>query len=253
VLTEAQLVDASPQIRTLMSVHTPREIECIRRACQAGVWIHDQVPALLRPGMTERELFAMLQTEFASAHGDGFSYRPEGAWDVRNRASADFNLFHSAVTDRPYQVGDYVARGTSGVSYRGYAGDIDRAWHIGPPSPEILRWYQITWECNQAMAEAITPGNRCCDIYAAGVAVERRHGLPERRTGRIGHGLRNTGGLSVHPANQTVLEPNMVISVEPMFATEDGWFDLEDQYLVTETGREVLHASAPAELPVIPA
>ena len=83
--------------------------------------------------------------------------------------------------------------------------------------------------------------------------VERRHGLPERRAGRVGHGLRNTGGLSVHPDNHTVLEPNMVISVEPMFATEYGWFDLEDQYLVTASGREALHRTASPELPVISA
>jgi Xaa-Pro aminopeptidase len=111
--------------------------------------------------------------------------------------------------------------------------------------------YAITWECNQAMAERIGPGARCSDIYAACAAVERRHGLPERRAGRIGHGLRNTGGLSVHPDNHTRLEPNMVISVEPMFATEYGWFVLEDQYLVTESGREALHRIASPELPVI--
>jgi Xaa-Pro aminopeptidase len=103
------------------------------------------------------------------------------------------------------------------------------------------------------MAEAIAPGARCSDIYQACAAVEQRYGLPERRAGRVGHGLRNTGGLSGHPDNHTVLEPNMVISVEPMFATDDGWFDLEDQYLVTESGRELLHPMAPAELPVIPA
>jgi Xaa-Pro aminopeptidase len=102
------------------------------------------------------------------------------------------------------------------------------------------------------MAEAIAPGKRCSEVYAAGVAVERRHRLPERLTGRIGHGLRNTGGLSVHPDNHTVLQPNMVLSVEPMIATEDGWFDLEDQYLVTSTGSEILHAPAPEQMPVIP-
>ena len=53
----------------------------------------------------------------------------------------------------------------------------------------------------------------------------------------------------MHPDNHTVLEPNMVISVEPMFATDDGWFDLEDQYLVTATGREILHAPAMRRAP----
>jgi hypothetical protein len=32
---------------------------------------------------------------------------------------------------------------------------------------------------------------------------------------------------------------------------EHGWYDLEDQYLVTETGREALNPLAPEELPVV--
>ena len=253
LMTEARFVDASPVVRALMSVHTPIEIDRIRKACQAGIWIHDCVPAVLQPGMTERELLGTLGDQFEKAHDGGYRYQPEGGWDVRNRTAGDSNLYHMTATDRPYRAGDYVARGTSGVSYRGYAGDVDRGWHVGTPSPGVERTYQIAWECNQAMAEAIAPGKRCCEIYEAGVAVERRYGLPERLTGRIGHGLRNTGGLSVHPDNHTVLEPNMVISVEPTIATEDGWFDLEDQYLVTSDGREILHTPAPQRLPVIPA
>lgn len=253
LMHEARLVDASPVIRTLMSVHTPIEIDRIRKACQAGVWIHDCVPQVLRPGMTERELLVALHEHFHEAHDGAYSYRADGGWDVRNRAAGDSNLFHNVVTDRPFREGDYVARATSGVSYRGYNGDVDRGWQLGAPSPDVERHYQITWECNQAMAEAIKPGHRCSDIYEAGVEIERKHGLPERLTGRIGHGLRNSGGLSVHPANHTVLEPNMVISVEPMIATEDGWFALEDQYLVTATGAEILHTPAPRQLPVIAA
>ena len=45
----------------------------------------------------------------------------------------------------------------------------------------------------------------------------------------------------------------MLISVEPMFAAEHGFYDLEDQYLVTETGREALHELAPETLPTIDA
>ena len=57
----------------------------------------------------------------------------------------------------------------------------------------------------------------------------------------------------MHPDNHTVLEPGMLISVEPMFAAEHGFYDLEDQYLVTETGREALHELAPETLPTIDA
>jgi Xaa-Pro aminopeptidase len=54
------------------------------------------------------------------------------------------------------------------------------------------------------MAEQIRPGNRCSDVYAAYARVAAARGLPERRAGRVGHGLRNTGGLSVHPDCHTV-------------------------------------------------
>jgi Xaa-Pro dipeptidase len=251
LLPGAQLVDGSSVIRWLMSVHTPLEIERLRLACEAGVWIHAQVPRLLRAGLTEREFLARMAGAFRGRWGEGYSYRETGGWDVRNATRNDSNHFHAVATERVFRSGDLLFRSNSGVSYRGYAADNDRIWHLGPP-PEIVReWYRVTWECNRAMAEAVKPGNRCSDIYAACARVEKRHGFPLREVGRIGHGLRNTGGLSVHPDNHTVLEPGMVISVEPMFAATHGFYDLEDQYLVTATGREALHELAPEALPVI--
>jgi Xaa-Pro aminopeptidase len=144
-------------------------------------------------------------------------------------------------------------RGYSGVSYRGYEADIDRVWVIGKPTDAVRDLYRMTWECNRAMAEAIRPGVTCADVFAAGARVEARWGWPSRGTGRTGHGFRNTGGLSVHPDNSTVLEPGMVISVEPMFPTVHGFFDLEDQYVVTEAGAECLHEPAPEDVPVVAA
>jgi Xaa-Pro dipeptidase len=253
LMPEAQLVDGSSVIRWLMSVHTPLEIDRLRRACEAGVWMHAQVPRLLRAGLTEREFLARMAAAFREQWGDGYSYRETGGWDVRNLGRDDSNHFHAVATGRVFQPGDLLFRASSGVTYRGYYADNDRLWHLGT-SPDVVReWYRVTWECNRAMAEAIEPGQRCSDVYAACARVERRYGFPLREVGRIGHGLRNTGGLSVHPDNHTVLEPGMVISVEPMFAAVHGFYDLEDQYLVTETGREALHELAPEALPVIDA
>jgi Xaa-Pro aminopeptidase len=244
-------VDGAPVIRRLLSIHTPEEIERTRRACQAGVWIHNQTPAILQPGLTEREVLRRLSAAFAEHFGAGYTYQPIGAWEVRNPDGLDSNFFHAVATDRVYRAGDLICRGNSGVSYRGYPGDVDRVWYIGQPPLAVRDLYRATWECNQAMAEQIRPGNRCSDIFAACVRVEARHGLPQRLVGRVGHGIRNTGGLSVHPDCHTVLEPGMIISVEPMIGNEYGFFDLEDQYLVTATGRAILHDPAPETLPLI--
>lgn len=251
LLPNAQLVDGSSVIRYLMSVHTPEEIARVRAACQAGVWIHDQVPRVLREGMTERELLARLANTFAEHFAEGYAYQAAGGWDVRNPTTGDSNFFHAVVTDRVYQKGDLICRSTSGASYRGYPGDVDRVWYLGNPPDIVRHWYRTAWECNQAMAEEIRPGQRCSDVYAACARIEAKNGLPTREVGRVGHGIRNVGGLSIHPDNHTVLEPGMIISVEPMFGHAYGWYDLEDQYLVTPTGHEILHPPAPEAMPIL--
>lgn len=251
LLPDASLVDGSAVIRRLMSIHTPLEIEWLRLACAAGVWIHAQVPSVLRPGLTERQFLGALAARFRERYGEGYAYQPAGGWDIRNPDTGDSSLYHTAITDRVFKVGDQVTRGLSGASYRGYGADVDRIWYIGEPPEIVRRWYRIAWECNRAMAEEIRPGAHCSDIFAAFARIERQHGLPATRSGRCGHGLRNTGGLSVHPDNHTVLVPGMVISVEPMLGNAHGYYDLEDQYLVTETGRECLHEPAPEAFPVV--
>lgn len=249
----AEFVDGSPVYRRLLSIHTPREIEWTRLACQAGVWIHNQLPQVLRPGMDEAELAQRLTETFYARYAAPYAYHGDGYWDVRNPAAGDSNFFHTVLSDRAFRAGDVICRALSGASYQGYWGDVDRVWAIGEP-PEIVRhWYRTAWECNQAMAEQIKPGNLCSDIYAAYARVIAKHGLPERKVGRVGHGLRNAGGLSVHPDAHIVLEPGMIISVEPMFGHEYGWYDIEDQYVVTARGAERLNDLAPEEIPVIPA
>jgi Xaa-Pro aminopeptidase len=252
-MTAARLVDGSAVIRRLMSVHTPLEIERLRTACAAGVWIHDRLAEVLRPGMTERELVGTLSRDLLARYPavEGYAYAQGGAWDVRNARTGESNRYHTQVTDRPYRADDVICRGNSGVSYRGYGADVDRVWHVGAPTPEVLRWYRASWECNRAMAATIRPGARCADVFAAHLRTADAHGMPAYKVGRMGHGYRNTGGLSVHPDNHTLLEPGMVISVEPMLGGDHGYFDLEDQYLVTETGAECLHEPAPERLPVI--
>ncbi len=251
LMPDAALVDGSPVIRKLMQKPTPEEIARLRKACQAGVWIHDQVPTILRQGMTEREFRAALAAAFFARFSDEYHYARDDGWDIRNPACGDSSFYHNVATDRAFREGDTVSRGWSGASYRGYMADVDRVWHLGQPPEAVQRLYRVNWECVRAMEEAIKPGNTLSDVFAACARVERKHDMPERLVGRAGHGLVNTSGLSVHPDNHTVLETGMVLSCEPMFCNEWGFFDLEDQFLVTETGHEALNAPAPDEIPAI--
>jgi Xaa-Pro aminopeptidase len=128
------------------------------------------------------------------------------------------------------------------------------------------KWFDICVEANDACVAAIRPGVTGADVYEAGIAVFEREGLLEYNVLTIvGHGC----GVEVHEVpwlgerdtvytSGTVLEPGMVVCVEPVIAGMDGpgWeegiFIVEDKVLVTESGREVLTDSLDKDLWVQP-
>jgi Xaa-Pro aminopeptidase len=64
-----------------------------------------------------------------------------------------------------------------------------------------------------------------------------------------GSGLDITEPPSVALHDPTVLEPGMVIHVEPKMIRPFGFFQLEEVVAVTETGYEILTPPAPQRLP----
>ena len=72
--------------------------------------------------------------------------------------------------------------------------------------------------------------------------------------GRLGHGLgmQLTEGLSLIAADQTVLEPGMVLTLEPGIETEDGRIMVhEENIVITDGAPRMISPRAPESLPVI--
>jgi Xaa-Pro aminopeptidase len=94
-----------------------------------------------------------------------------------------------------------------------------------------------------AAVEAVRPGAVCGEVDSAARRVLKRAGLADRFVHSTGHGL----GLEIHEpprvagGDQTVLEPGMVITVEPgVYLKGFGGIRIEDTVLVTSRGRHVL-------------
>jgi Xaa-Pro aminopeptidase len=95
---------------------------------------------------------------------------------------------------------------------------------------------------------AVKPGALVSEPCQAALDVIREEGLGEHVPSleRVGHGL----GLEVHEppslglGGTTVIEPGMVLTVEPIFSDlpnfSIGNFAMEQILLVTETGTELL-------------
>ena len=84
-------------------------------------------------------------------------------------------------------------------------------------------------EVHERGLELIRPGARCCDIAAELNDVYRSHGLLKYRSfgyghsfGVLSHYYGREAGVELREDVETVLEPGMVVSMEPMIAIPDG-------------------------------
>jgi Xaa-Pro aminopeptidase len=130
-----------------------------------------------------------------------------------------------------------------GASLDGYASDMTRVVHLGPPSERARLLYEAVLEAQLASIDAVKPGRTGEQVDTAGRELLRRLKLDHLFKHSTGHGL----GLEIHEEprlgrlSETALEPGMVITIEPGVYQEGfGGVRIEDTVLVTETGVEVL-------------
>jgi Xaa-Pro aminopeptidase len=99
--------------------------------------------------------------------------------------------------------------------------------------------------------EAIIPGIPSSDLYRVQVdAAEKLNiDMTSWTAQRFGHGsgLHTTEPPYISLDDDTILEPGMILHIEPGCIEKDGIYVLEEQVLVTESGSKVL-SHAPWEL-----
>jgi Xaa-Pro aminopeptidase len=130
-----------------------------------------------------------------------------------------------------------------GAKGKFYHSDCTRTLSLGSPSDRFAQIYEIVLEAQEKAIAAIGPGVKACDVDA----VARNHISDKGFGAEFGHGLGHGVGLQIHEAPQmrpestVVLQPGMVVTVEPGIYLQ-GWggIRIEDMVLVTDRGRELL-------------
>jgi Xaa-Pro aminopeptidase len=250
----------------------PWEVEQIRRAAAITLEGFRALEAALRPGVPEWELQAALEGTFRRLGSPGPAY------ETIVGSGGNACTLHYVKNDRVPAAGEMVLV-DAGASWGLYAADVTRTYPLSGLYGERQR--ELVTLVDAARAAAV-------DVVAPGVTVEAVH---ERAVHVLASGLRDLGllpgsldeileseiyqafyphrtshwlGLDVHDAGDyvraaepRVLEPGMVLTVEPGLyvgpaALEEvgevaaAWaglgIRLEDDVLVTEGGRENLTA-----------
>jgi Xaa-Pro aminopeptidase len=242
-----EMVDARPLLRRLRVVKSEVEIEKIRYVCQLTSGAFEALPEKIAIGMTEREVCKALQLDILNRGADGAPYL------MGSSGSGSYNNIIMGPSDRVLGAGDIMIIDT-GATFDGYFCDFDRNYAFGAPSDAAKRAHEVTYEATDAGFAAAQPGMTTSDVWAAMWQVLETGGALGNDVGRMGHGLgmQLTEWPSNMPGDDTVLEPGMVLTLEPgMDFAQNQQMVHEENIVIREGGAEWLTRRAPAEMPVI--
>ncbi|MEM9442025.1 MAG: M24 family metallopeptidase [Pseudomonadota bacterium] len=160
---------------------------------------------------------------------------------------------HNPVTSRRLQLGDILSLNCFPM-IAGYYTALERTLFCESASDQHLRYWAINTEVHYRGLELIKPGKRCCDIAAELNEIYQRHGVLDRRTfgyghsfGVLSHYYGREAGLELREDIETVLQPKMVVSMEPMIMIPEaepgaGGYREHDILVVTEDSAENITA-----------
>tara|TARA_B100000575_G_scaffold189041_1_gene152285 strand:+ start:646 stop:1815 length:1170 start_codon:yes stop_codon:yes gene_type:complete len=275
--------DLRPYIDPIRRVKSTNEIQYMKEAASIASFAHEKAMRDSRPGMGEWEIQALVEGHFMSSLSQ---------WSFPSIVGGGDNatVLHYKNNNQVIKSGDLVLV-DAGCEVSGYASDITRTWPVNgkfsQPQREI---YELVLRAELAGIEACQPGwpwfsmhEAVCEVIAEGLielgvlnctledALGRVEGKPGVFEGQIRnffmHGTGHFLGLDVHdvgggrqgdPNSSFLLEPGMVLTIEPGLYFGSWRNDIliperyagigiriEDDVLVTEQGPVVLSSMCP--------
>jgi Xaa-Pro aminopeptidase len=245
-LAGPDLVPVSGIVENLRSIKTTEELLELERAVDVSDSAFSHIVKYVEPGMTERQIALELEFFMRKNGASGPSF------DFIVASGPRSSLPHGIATDRIIAQGEFVKL-DFGCVVNGYCSDITRTLILGEPNAKQQEIYEIVLEAQLKAEAAIRPGVTGKEIDAIARQIISDHGYGDN----FGHGLGHAVGLAIHeeprlsPTGERVLQPGMVVTVEPgIYLPDWGGVRIEDMVVVTETGCRIL-TKAPKELIVL--
>jgi Xaa-Pro aminopeptidase len=265
------VIDPADILHEMRLTKTPSDVEMLRRAIDITCEGHLAAMSAIKPGAYEFEIEAVVGYAFRRKG----SPRPGYASIVGSGANA--TVLHYTTNIKRIEDGDLVLI-DAGAEFGYYTGDVTRTLPAnGRFSKEQAELYQLVLDAQLQAISAVRPGETFVEPHDRAVRVLTEGlvglGLLQGETERLieegafkkfyMHRTSHWLGMDVHDAGPykvadewRKLAPGMVLTIEPgLYIAEDLedvdsrhrgiGIRIEDDVLVTETGREVLSARVP--------
>lgn len=268
IFSGSKLVDISGLVREVRLTKSPYEIDLLKETGRLMDRVHQQVPAMLREGMTELELAAAVEHAcrlegheglvrmrafnqalfFGHVHSGANSAIPSFFDGPTGGLGLSPAYPQSASTreismHRPIMV-DYI-----GIK-NGYSVDLTRMYSLGPLPSHLAEAMEATLKIQNEVIRAVKPGVVCGDLYELAVSAANQFGIADRfmgytpdQTKFVAHGV----GLELDElpvlarGSKTKLKAGMVFALEPKIAFPgEGVVGIENTWVVTDSGAERL-------------
>lgn len=276
-------IDLRTYIDPMRRIKSAKEIEYMKEAASIASSAHQKAMRNSRSGMGEWQIQSEVEGHFMSSRSQ---------WSFPSIVGGGDNatVLHYKNNDQLIKSGDLVLV-DAGCEVNGYASDITRTWPVNGKFTEPQREiYELVLRSELAGIDACRPGmpwvsmhEAVCETIAEGLielgvlmctfeeALGKVEGKPGVFEGQIRnffmHGTGHFLGLDVHdvgggrqgdPNSSFLLEPGMVLTIEPGLYFGSWRNDIEmperyagigirieDDVLVTEQGPLVLSSSCP--------
>lgn len=244
-LKQCEPKNLHPLFAKMRIIKTAEELDAIRKAnaiTKAGL---DEIRSLMKPGMYEFELAACFEYFVKKAGTEGLAFETIAA------SGGNATILHYVSNRSKLKSGDLILFDL-GARVNGYCGDISRTLPVnGEMTNQQEKIYSIVESVQKEMFQAFKPGavmkdlqnltkNLFLDKCSSAGFVPENQDITEFYYHGIGHSL----GLDTHdvrPEGDLVLEPGMVMTVEPGLYMEKLGIGIriEDDVLITESGCEI--------------
>ena len=275
------IVDPSSILHEMRVLKSPEEVEIMQRAADIAAEAHVEAMKLVRPGMMEYEVEAMLEAYFRKHGASGSSYTSIVG------GGGNATVLHYIDNKDQLQDGDLLLV-DAGAEYKGYASDITRTFPINGEFTDGQRdIYDLVLKCQKSCVDMVRPGVRLEDLKTHSVEIltegmvelgllkgDPKKLIEEKKYMQFYmHNLGHYLGIDVHDAGRYYFkgesrpaEVGMVMTIEPgLYISPDtsripeGFnkdiptkylgigVRIEDDVCVTENGARVLTHKVPKE------
>lgn len=224
------LVPVTGLVESLRAIKDPAEIELITVAAAISDAAFEHATALVRPGMTEKELAWELEKFMREAGSETLPF------EIIVAAGPNAARPHARPSSRPIEAGEPVVIDI-GARVGGYVSDLSRTICLGDGDGEFNRIYDTVLGAQLAALALIEEGMSGDEADRTARIVIEEAGLGEAFGHSLGHGV----GLAAHElprlgaGSEAVLANGMVFTVEPgVYITGWGGVRIEDTVVLAD-------------------